>query len=241
MRPSSPWPPASLWRPRARPISSASRWGSGSWRRSCRQSSAAVPLLLACGLLVLLPNLPGYVRNLDYSGSPIGQGARSTNNTAFGLGPLVVNGVRNLATNLATQNSGYDRWLTRVVTEGLAGLGLDASDPRLTFIESKFEASTYQTSEDIAGQPRAAPAGHRRRAGDLSARRRHRLPAPALRPLRHRRHPAVPGRAALAALDHAAAAADLRPRRPPDRLSGLRADPGLGPDRRHGRCWPCCW
>ncbi|MFI5017561.1 MAG: hypothetical protein ACHQHK_06415 [Dongiales bacterium] len=113
----------------------------------------AVPMLLACGLLVLLPNLPGYVRNLDYSGSPIGQGARSTNNTAFGLGPLVTNGVRNLATNLATQNSGYDRWLTRVVTEGLAGLGLDASDPRLTFIESKFEASTFQTSEDIAANP----------------------------------------------------------------------------------------
>src|SRR2546430_10273625 len=61
---------------------------------------------------------------------------------------LVVNGVRNLATNLATQNSGYDRWLTRVVTEGLARLGLDASDPRLTFIESKFEASTFQTSEE---------------------------------------------------------------------------------------------
>src|SRR4029077_15405654 len=76
-----------------------------------------------------------------------------TNNTAFGPGPLLVNGVRNLATNLATQNSGYDRWLTRVVTEGLAGLGLDASDPRLTFIESKFEASTYQTSEDIAANP----------------------------------------------------------------------------------------
>jgi hypothetical protein len=113
----------------------------------------ALPLLFGCGLLILLPNLPGYVRNLDYSGSPIGQAARSTNNTAFGPGPLLVNGVRNLATNLATQNSGYDRWLTRVVTEGLAGLGLDASDPRLTFIESKFEASTYQTSEDIAGNP----------------------------------------------------------------------------------------
>ncbi|HEY2110177.1 MAG TPA: hypothetical protein VGH25_00470, partial [Dongiaceae bacterium] len=113
----------------------------------------AVPLLLACGVLVLLPSLPGYVRNLNYSGSPIGQGARSTNNTAFGPGPLLVNGVRNLATNLATQNSGYDRWLSRVVTEGLAGLGLDASDPRLTFIESKFEASTDQTSEDIAGNP----------------------------------------------------------------------------------------
>ena len=113
----------------------------------------AVALLLVCGLLVLLPNLPGYVRNLDYSGSPLGHGALTTNNTAFGLGPLVVNGVRNLATNLATQNSGYDRWLTRAVTEGLAGLGLDASDPRLTFIESKFEASTYQTSEDIAANP----------------------------------------------------------------------------------------
>jgi hypothetical protein len=112
-----------------------------------------LPLLIACGLLILMPNLPGYVRNLDYSGSPIGQGARSTNNTAFGPGPLLVNGVRNLATNLATQNSSYDRWLTRVVTEGLAGLGLDASDPRLTFIESKFEASTEQTSEDIAGNP----------------------------------------------------------------------------------------
>ena len=198
----------------------------------------AVPLLLACGLLVLLPNLPGYVRNLDYSGSPIGQGARSTNNTAFGLGPLVVNGVRNLATNLATQNSGYDRWLTRVVTEGLAGLGLDASDPRLTFIESKFEASTYQTSEDIAANPVQLLLAIAAGAGDLPARRRHRLPAPALRPLRHRRHSAVPGRAALAALDHPAAAADLRPRRAPDRLPGLRADTGLGPDRRHGPAGP---
>jgi hypothetical protein len=113
----------------------------------------ALPLLLGCGLLILLPNLPGYVRNLEYSGSPIGQGARSTNNTAFGLGPLVVNGLRNLATNLATQNSGYDRWLTRAVTDGLTALGLDASDPRLTFIEAKFEASTYQTSEDIAANP----------------------------------------------------------------------------------------
>jgi hypothetical protein len=113
----------------------------------------ALALLVACGLLVLLPNLPGYVRNLEYSGSPIGHGARSTNNAAYGLGPLVVNGVRNLATNLATQNSGYDRWLTRVVTEGLASLGLDASDPKLSFIDSKFEASTYQTSEDIAANP----------------------------------------------------------------------------------------
>ena len=43
--------------------------------------------LLVCGLLLLLPNLPGYVRNLDYSGSPLGDGALTTNNTAFGLGP----------------------------------------------------------------------------------------------------------------------------------------------------------
>ena len=66
----------------------------------------------------------------------------------------MVNGVRNLATNLATQNSGYDRWLTRAVTEGASPrLGLDANDPRLTFVDTSFYPPPTRPTRTIAANP----------------------------------------------------------------------------------------
>ena len=109
--------------------------------------------LLACGCLLLLPNLPNYARNMGFSGSPLGDAARDTNNAAFGLGDLVVNGARNLAINLATQNSDYDKWLTRFVGRGLAAIGLDANAPELTYVGTSFSLTTYQNNEDFAANP----------------------------------------------------------------------------------------
>jgi hypothetical protein len=118
-----------------------------------RAGPRALPMLIACGFLLLLPNLPGYLRNFDYSGSPLGKGGEVTNNAAYGLGELVVNGVRNIAINLATQNSDYDKWLTRFIHQQLAALGLDADAPEITFPGMTFGVTTYQNNEDIAANP----------------------------------------------------------------------------------------
>jgi 4-amino-4-deoxy-L-arabinose transferase-like glycosyltransferase len=112
----------------------------------------ALPALIACGVLILLPNLPSYLRNLDYSGSPLG-GGEVTNNASFGPGALVVNGARSLAVNLATGNIARNKRITKLVDTGLGALGLDANDPALTFINTKFELLEDQTSENIAGNP----------------------------------------------------------------------------------------
>ena len=110
-------------------------------------------MLIACGFLLLLPNLPGYLRNFDYSGSPLGTGGEVTNNAAYGLGELAVNAVRNIVVNIATQNSDYDKWLTRFVHQQLAALGLDADAPEITFPGTSFSVITYQNNEDIAANP----------------------------------------------------------------------------------------
>ena len=119
---------------------------------SLRQGWRALPALIACGILILLPNLPSYLRNLDYSGSPLGRG-EATNNASFGPGALVVNGARNLAVNLATGNTARNQRITKHVDDALAALGLDANDPALTFIHTRFELLEDQTSENIAGNP----------------------------------------------------------------------------------------
>jgi hypothetical protein len=118
-----------------------------------RAGPRALPMLIACGFLLLLPNLPGYQRNFAYSGSPLGTGGEATNNTAYGLGELLVNGVRNIVVNIATQNSDYDKWLTCFVHQRLAALGLDADAPEITFPGTTFSVTTYQNNEDIAANP----------------------------------------------------------------------------------------
>jgi hypothetical protein len=125
-------------------------WFLAGW--PARGPRAALPLL-GCAILLLLPNLPSYSRNLAFSGSPIGTVGRDTNNAAFGFDALVVNGSRHLAVNLATQNSDYDKWLARAVEHGLSAVGLDANAPELTFPGTSFGLSTFQNDEDFAGNP----------------------------------------------------------------------------------------
>jgi len=112
-------------------------------------------LLFACGLLLFLPNLPSYIRNLAYSGSPVGTIGRFSNNAEYGLGPLVVNGARNLAVNLATTDRALNQKITDIVYRGLGALELDANAPNLSFppAPERFRLLPYQTSEDFAGNP----------------------------------------------------------------------------------------
>jgi len=114
----------------------------------------ALAPLIAAAFLLLLPNLPTYMRNLDYSGSPIGTIGQATNNTAFGPGPLLVNGARNLALNLASSDYPLNRKITEFVYIGLSALGLDTNDPALSFppAPAKFQLSIYQ-NESSAGNP----------------------------------------------------------------------------------------
>jgi hypothetical protein len=111
--------------------------------------------LLVCVLLVLLPNLTFYQRNLDYSGSPIGTLGQWTNNASFGLGPLVVNGARNLAVNLASADRALNRRITVFVYTGLTALGLDTNSPDLSFPPPPyiFQLMANQTNESSAGNP----------------------------------------------------------------------------------------
>lgn len=118
-----------------------------------RTGPRALPVLVACGFLLLLPSLPNYARNLAHSGSPLGGAARETNNAAYGFGDLVVNGARNLAVNLATQNTSYNRWLEHATGRGLAAIGLDANAPELTFIGTRFILTAFQNNEDFAANP----------------------------------------------------------------------------------------
>ena len=125
-------------------------WFLAIWPETGRR--ALLPLF-GCTVLLLLPNLPSYIRNFDYSGSPIGTMGRATNNAAFGLDALVVNGTRHLAVNLATQNSDYDKWLTRSIEHALTALGLDPNAPELTFGGIPFALSTFQNFEEVAANP----------------------------------------------------------------------------------------
>jgi hypothetical protein len=120
---------------------------------SLKAAPRALLPLVACGILILLPNLPNYARNLGHSGTPLGHPGRATNNAAYGLDDLVVNGARNLAVNLATPDNGYDRWLTQFTGRSLAALGLDANAPEITFAGMSFVVTPYQNSEEFAANP----------------------------------------------------------------------------------------
>src|SRR5262249_27498449 len=119
---------------------------------SLRAGWRAPPILLACGLLILLPNLPSYLRNLDYLGAPLGGGA-ATNNASFGPAALAVNGARNLAINLATRDKALNRRITELVYIGLGALGIDANAPDWTFAGTKFQLMAGETNENIAANP----------------------------------------------------------------------------------------
>jgi hypothetical protein len=116
-----------------------------------RRGSKGIPQLLICGLLVLLPNVAFYARNLAYYGKLFSDVGQWTNNAAFGVGPLVLNVVRHVAVNLASFDDAMNRWGTAVVIHLLKALSLDPNDPATTLPGTTFELLRWQNHEDYAG------------------------------------------------------------------------------------------
>ncbi len=108
-------------------------------------------LLAFCGLLAFLPSLPGFWKNMTYLGRPIAD--FGTTNAVFGLMPFFLNAVRNAAVNFATFSERINAWLTESIVFVTAMFGLDINDPNLTWAGLKFELTTRQNDEDIAGNP----------------------------------------------------------------------------------------
>jgi hypothetical protein len=119
---------------------------------SLRAGPRALAMLALCSVVLLLPNLPGYLRNIDYSGAPL-SGGDVTNNADFGLDALTVNGVRNLASNLATGSIALNRQITQIVYTWLGILGLDTNAPQLTFAGTSFGLTADQGNENTAANP----------------------------------------------------------------------------------------
>lgn len=112
-----------------------------------------IAVLACCALLVLLPNVPAYLRSFSYSGSPVTDRDPSISNAVLGPRAFLLNAVRNAAVDLATVDAGLDQRMTAFVVEGLAALGVDANAANATFGNQKFELERYQTDEDYAGNP----------------------------------------------------------------------------------------
>jgi hypothetical protein len=114
----------------------------------CRRSMA---VLICCAILVLLPNVPSYLRTVAYSDALLALG--STNNAVLGPRAFLLNAVRNAAVNLATLDASLDQQLTALVVKSLAAIGLDANDGVVTYGGTTFEILPNQTDEDFAGNP----------------------------------------------------------------------------------------
>ena len=108
-------------------------------------------LLAFCGLLAFLPNLSGFWKNMTYLGRPIAD--FGTTNAVFGLMPFFLNAVRNAAVNFATFSERINAWLTELTTCVTLMFGLDINDPNLSWAGLKFELTTRQNDEGIAGNP----------------------------------------------------------------------------------------
>jgi hypothetical protein len=108
-------------------------------------------------VLVLLPNAPTYLRNSAYGGSLLGHTGFVNATTDWGLGPFVLNAVRNAAVHFATPVDRVNRLLTAALVHGLAFVGLDANDPNVTYdlggAGQPFGLSTIRTGDETAPNP----------------------------------------------------------------------------------------
>ena len=113
--------------------------------------------ILICAVLVLLPNAPTYLRNSAYGGSLLGHTGFVNATTDWGLGPFVLNAVRNAAVHFATPVDRVNRLLTAALVHGLAFVGLDANDPNVTYdlggAGQPFGLSTIRTGDETAPNP----------------------------------------------------------------------------------------
>ena len=121
-----------------------------------RERQRAVPLLLACGAIALLPNLGFYLRNLDGYGNPLGSHGSAVNNASFGPVQTADNLVRNVAMNLLVGVPGWDGAVVDATQSLRAATGIDAREADTTFSGFPFSVprlAGFTRHEDFAPAP----------------------------------------------------------------------------------------
>ncbi len=109
-------------------------------------------LCLAMAILVVAINFGHWQRNQAMFGSPLGP-QYGVANTEIGIGALASNTLRGLASNFSSPVTDANNAITTVVTFLHTALGRDASDPNVTFPNTRFELTRSVLDEDLAGNP----------------------------------------------------------------------------------------
>ncbi len=125
----------------------------GLLRRQRRTLPAQVVLIFLCALGLAAGH---YGRNWAVFGSPTGlgntAGEQYQNETRKGR-VLLSNIVRNVSLHLGTPSDALNQRLTDAVV-GLHGpIGMDASDPRTTYLSGRFKVFRYFDDDDTVGAP----------------------------------------------------------------------------------------
>ena len=121
-----------------------------------RERLRAVPLLLACGAIALLPNLGFYLRNLDGFGNPLGSHGGAVNNASFGPAQTADNLVRNVAMNLLVGERDWDTAVVDMARTLRDGTGIAAREADTTFSGFPFAVPNlpgFTRHEDFAPAP----------------------------------------------------------------------------------------
>jgi 4-amino-4-deoxy-L-arabinose transferase-like glycosyltransferase len=119
-----------------------------------RQPKKAIGHGIVCLSLLLLPNWGHYARNLAFYGASFGLSVgKDTLAADFGLGPLVLNAIRNITVNLASFDVSLNQRITLGTIHLIQTLGLDPNDPAMTYLGRKFGLVPWQNDEEFAGNP----------------------------------------------------------------------------------------
>ncbi len=122
-----------------------------------QRRSAAWKLALAGIGIAIGINLGHYLRNIDLFGSPLSTGGEKYTNDSLNLPVFISNLTRNISLHLIIPfNVSANSVLSYVVDLIHQAIGIDPSDPRITWVNTKFSIpalANQQNDEDFAGNP----------------------------------------------------------------------------------------
>lgn len=118
-------------------------------------AARAAALAVAGALLVALPSSGAWLRNYDTYGALVATDHAGLDNpyrvTDPGVGSLVSNLVRNATNHLDMPWDAANARIERWTVDGLGAIGIDANDPRTTFLGQGFRVGPFGPHEDHAG------------------------------------------------------------------------------------------